>query len=89
MPDAEYLRRFRPITLLCQTHKLFLKWLVGEIRLAVEQLLSEEQLGYRGGRQAVEASFSVLKATEVAREWQRPLVVIKIDVQKVSIAYTV
>ena len=79
---ARFLAQHRPISLMSQAQKLFTRWLTHSITPHCEQLLIEEQMGFRRYRQAAEIIHAVRRVIEVQAEWGHHLTIIKVDLAK-------
>ena len=82
VPGTTLLEKHRPISLMSQAQKLFTRWLTQEITLQCDNVLVEEQTGFRRCRQAPELMHTVRRVLEVQAEWGHHLTVIKVDLKK-------
>jgi len=73
---------WRGITLLSLPSKIFFKVIVKRLSLAVNEVLRQEQAGFRKGRGCAEHIFSLRNIIEQCHEWQRGLYINFIDFQK-------
>lgn len=73
---------WRGITLLSLPSKIFCKVIVKRLSLAVNEVLRQEQAGFRKGRGCTEHIFSLRNIIEQCHEWQRGLYINFIDFQK-------
>ena len=68
--------------LMNQLQKLYSKWLLVQMTPTIDPLISEHQAGFRRSRQASEILHVVSKLIELSLEWQQPLTIVRIDMQK-------
>ena len=73
---------WRGSTLLSLPSKIFCKVIVKRLSLAVNEVLRQEQAGFRKGRGCTEHIFSLRNIIEQCHEWQRGLYINFIDFQK-------
>ena len=73
---------WRGITLLSVPSKIFCKIITHRITSAVDQVLREEQAGFRKGKGCVDQIFALRNIIEQCSEWQRQLYINFIDFQK-------
>ena len=76
------LKDFRPVALMSQIHKLYVKWLMGYVKAPVESWMPNNQYSFRSRHQAAEVIFSVVLTREKCLEWTHGFGVAKLDVSK-------
>ena len=76
------LKDFRPVALMSQIHKLYVKWLMGYVKAPLEAWMPNNQYGFRSRHQAAEVIFSVVLTREKCLEWTKSFGVAKLDVSK-------
>ena len=74
---ADQLEQYRPISL-----KLYGRWLLIQAKPILDGQISENQSGFRAHRQAAEPLSTLLRITELAREWKDPVTLLKLDLKK-------
>ena len=79
---ATSLDRHRTIALMSQVQKLFAKWLMINLSPKLDPLIAENQLGFRRGRQATEAMYTIQKLIEQSWEWEHHLTIMRLDIRK-------
>ena len=79
---ATSLNKYRPISLMTQTQKLFTKWILSQCTTALDQQIDEHQSGFRRHRQAAETLYTIQRTIELHLEWATPLTILKVDLQK-------
>ena len=68
--------------MLSTTSKVFLKILQGRISRAVDELIDDEQAGFRHGRNTTDNIFTVRNILESCEEWRCRLFINFIDFRK-------
>ena len=76
------LKDFRPVALMSQIHKLYIKWIMGHVKYPLESWMPNNQYGFRSSHQAAEVIFSVVLTREKCLEWTHGFGVAKLDVSK-------
>ena len=80
------LKDFRPVALMSQIHKLYIKWLMGYVKAPLESWMPNNgfnnQYGFRSRHQAAEVIFSVILTREKCLEWIHGFGIAKLDVSK-------
>ena len=82
MPHADRVEDFRPISLIPQVQKVYLKWLYRIIAPRADLYLPAAQHGFRPRRQCSEIHFILNKVRESSLEWRTPYIMMKIDIRK-------
>ena len=73
---------YRGISLLCHSSKLFLSILLQRIRRRTDEILAEEQAGFRHGRSTIDQIFTLRQIAEKYMEHNRQLYVCYVDFRK-------
>ncbi|XP_039403554.1 uncharacterized protein LOC120409474, partial [Mauremys reevesii] len=80
--DLSLCDNWRGINLLSVLGKVFCRVLLQRIRQAVEEVLREEQTGFRSGRGCVDQIFVLRMIMEQSLEWNSPLFINYLDFKK-------
>ena len=80
--DSSICSNYRGITLICHAAKLYERILEKRARCIIEPKLGEEQYGYRKNRSTSDLIFALRMITEKSWEFNRPLYVAFIDLEK-------
>lgn len=79
---AKVLRRYRLISLMSHTLKIFLRIIHSRIRIRCEENISKEQFGFRNGLGTQEALFCMNVLIQKMREFRRPMYLCFLDFEK-------
>ena len=85
LPKKGNLRKctnYRTISLISHPSKVMLRVLLNRLTLCIEDLLSEEQAGFRAGRSTVDQIFNIRTLAERYGDHQRPIYNSFIDFRK-------
>ena len=80
--DLSMCGNWRGITLLSLTSKIFTRIILQRISEALDQILRQEQAGFRKGRSCVDHIFTLRQILEQTHEWNSPLYIAFIDFEK-------
>ncbi|KAL3677394.1 hypothetical protein R1sor_027342 [Riccia sorocarpa] len=80
--EKNYLRNWRPISLLALTYKIVARILASRIKTIVPRLVDEEQAGFVDGRTITDNILCLKLSQELAEERQRPTIFCKLDFSK-------
>ena len=75
-------KNYRGISLLCHCSKIFTSVLMDRIRNRTEEILSEEQAGFRSARSTIDQIFTLRQMTEKYADFSRDLFICYIDFRK-------
>jgi len=80
--DKMECNNYRGVSLLCHSSKIFSRILLNRLRKRTEEILSEEQAGFRAGRSTIDQIFTLRQLAEKYIEMDRGLYVGYIDFKK-------
>ena len=81
--DKTQCDNYSGISLLAVASKLFTRVIVNRVRSLIDRQLLETQAGFRANRSTVDQIFTLKMAMEKSREFNRPMFICFIDIQKV------
>ena len=73
---------WRGITLLSTTSKVFTRIILKRIKEAIDEVLRQEQAGFREGKSCIDHIFVLGQILEQSHEWNSPLYIMFIDFEK-------
>jgi sorting nexin-29 len=73
---------YRGISLLCHSSKIFTSILLDRIRTKTDEILSEEQAGFRASRSTIDQIFTLRQLSEKYSDFSRDLFVCYVDFRK-------
>ena len=73
---------WRGITLLSDTSKVFTRIILKRIKEAIDEVLRQEQAGFRKGKSCIDHIFVLRQILEQSHEWNSPLYIMLIDFEK-------
>ena len=82
--NAVNIKDFRPISLVGSVYKLLSKVLANRLRVDLENLISESQNSFVGGRQILDSMLIVNECLDSRLKSRLPGVVCKLDIEKIS-----
>ena len=80
--DASNVRDFRPISLVGSVYKILAKVLANRLRVVLDQLISENQNSFVGGRQILDSVLIANECVDSRRKSRVPRVICKLDMEK-------
>ena len=80
--DASNIRDFRLISLVESVYKILAKVLANHLRVVLDQLISENQNSFEGGRQILDSVFIANECVDSRRKSRVPGVICKLDMEK-------
>ena len=73
---------YRGISLLCHSSKVYTSIILGRLRKRTDEILSEEQAGFRVGRSTVDQIFTLRQLAEKCTEFNQELYICYVDFRK-------
>lgn len=80
--DRKKCGNYRGITLLCHTLKIYERIIDRRMRLEVDNMLNEEQYGFRWGRSTIDPIFVLRQAMEKSWEFGKRMSMVFLDIEK-------
>ena len=80
--DASNIRDFRPISLVGSVYKILSKVLANRLRVVLDQLISESQNSFVGGRQILDSVLIANECVDSRGKSRVPGVICKLDIEK-------
>ena len=80
--DASNIRDFQPIYLVGSVYKILSNVLANRLRVVLDQLISETQNSFMGGRQILDSVFIANECVDSRGKSRVPRVICKLDIEK-------
>ena len=80
--DRQQCERYRGISLLCHTMKMYERILEKRLRKAVEEKLNDCQHGFRPNRSTTDLIFTLRQIVEKSWEYNTPINILALDLEK-------